>query len=262
MVTSFVRKPRTVIGHAGRDGDRHHLRVEPARLLGGAGLLLAFGAVAVHALARDPVALGHLLGGLQHRPVDLGLVLHEPAVGQHVLVGLVLHARDALDATGHVDVGLAGDDALRGHRDGLQAARAEPVHGGAADRDRQAGAQRDLARDVGAGRALGVGAPHQHVLHIGAVDAGTLDRGTDGVAAERGAVGHVEGALPALGERRAGGGDDDGIGHDRILRRRSCSRRPGGPAAARAARSSASSRGFRAKRFIACTTLKRPCVSA
>jgi hypothetical protein len=26
-------------------------------------------------------------------------------------------------------------------------------------------------------------------------------------------VGHVEGALPALGERRAGGGNDDGVAH-------------------------------------------------
>ena len=49
------------------------------------------------------------------------------------------------------------------------------------------------------------------------VDAGALDRGLHGVAAERGAVRHVEGALPALGERRAGGRDDDGLGHGRLL---------------------------------------------
>ena len=36
----------------------------------------------------------------QHRPVDLGLVLGEPRVAQHVLVRLVLHARDRLDAAG------------------------------------------------------------------------------------------------------------------------------------------------------------------
>ena len=40
----------------------------------GAGLLLAGCAVFVHALAPDAVALGDLLGGLQHVPVDLGLV--------------------------------------------------------------------------------------------------------------------------------------------------------------------------------------------
>jgi hypothetical protein len=33
----------------------------------------------------------------------------------------------------------------------------------------------------------------------------------DRMAAQRGAVGHVEGALPALGQGRAGGGDDDGL---------------------------------------------------
>jgi hypothetical protein len=39
----------------------------------------------------------------------------------------------------------------------------------------QPGAQRDLARDVGAGGAFGVGAAHQHVLDLGRVDAGALD---------------------------------------------------------------------------------------
>ena len=47
----------------------------------------------------------------------------------------------------------------------------------------------------------------------GGVDAGALDRGLDRVAAQRGAVRHVESALPALGQGRAGGGDDDGVGH-------------------------------------------------
>ena len=35
--------------------------------------------------------------------------------------------------------------------------------------------------------------------------------------AQRGAVGHVEGTLPALGEWRAGGGNDDGVGHGNSL---------------------------------------------
>jgi hypothetical protein len=72
----------------------------------------------------------------------------------------------------------------------------------------------DLARDVHAGRALGVGAAHQHVLDRAAVDAGALDRGLDRETAQRRAMGHVEGALPALGQGGAGGGDDDGIAHD------------------------------------------------
>jgi hypothetical protein len=65
------------VGHAGGHGDGHDLVVEQAGLLRGAGLLLAAGAVVVHALAWPiVVALGHVLGRLQHVPVDLGLVLH------------------------------------------------------------------------------------------------------------------------------------------------------------------------------------------
>ena len=44
------------------------------------------------------------------------------------------------------------------------------------DGDRQAGLQRDLARDVGAGGAFGVGAAHEHVLDRAGVDAGALRR--------------------------------------------------------------------------------------
>jgi hypothetical protein len=144
-------------------------------------------------------------------------VLDQPRVGDHVLVGLVLHARDRLDAAGDDDVVFARDDALRCHRDRLQAARAEAVDGHAAGRDRQARAQRDLARDVAAGGALRSRATHDDVVDLGRVDAGALDRGLDRVAAERRAVRHVEGTLPALGERRAGGGNDDGAGHGMLL---------------------------------------------
>jgi hypothetical protein len=48
------------------------------------------------------------------------------------------------------------------------------------------------------------------------VDACALDGGLDHMAAERRAMGHVEGALPALGQRRAGGGDDEGLGHGQV----------------------------------------------
>jgi hypothetical protein len=55
-------------------------------------------------------------------------------------------------------------------------------------RHRQAGADRDLARDVPAGRAFRVGAAHDHVLDLGRVDLGALDRVADHVPAQRGAV--------------------------------------------------------------------------
>ncbi len=45
------------------------------------------------------------------------------------------------------------------------------------------------------------------------IDARALDGVAHDVAAEGGAVGHVEGAAPGLGEAGAGGGDDDGVSH-------------------------------------------------
>jgi len=57
-----------------------------------------------------------------------------------------------------------------------------------------------------------------HVVDELGIDPGALDGRLDGVAAQRRAVGHVESALPALGERRAGGGDDHCIGHFGLLR--------------------------------------------
>ena len=72
---------------------------------------------------------------------------------------------------------------------------------------------RDLPRDVAAGRAFRVGAAHDDVLDLARIEPRALDRVPQRVAAHRGAVGDVERALPALAERRARGGDDDGIRH-------------------------------------------------
>jgi hypothetical protein len=137
----------------------------------------------------------------------------QPLVVQVVLVGLVLHQRDRLDAAGDVDLAFAGEDALGGERHGLQAGGAEAVHRHAGHRHRQARADRDLARDVAAGRALGRGAAHDHVLDFLRLDPGALERGVHHVAAHLGAVRLVEGAAPALAQRRAGGRNDHGISH-------------------------------------------------
>src|SRR5206468_78800 len=66
-----------------------------------------------------------------------------------------------------------------------------------------------------AGRALGQGAAHDHVLDLGGIDLRPLDGGLDDVAAEGAAVGQVEGAAPGLGEAGAGGGDDGCVDHAR-----------------------------------------------
>eukprot|EP01136_Pigoraptor_vietnamica_P026122 Opistho-1_new@80828 len=135
------------VGHAGGDGDGGDFGLKQTGGQGRAGALLALCAVLVHRVAANAVALGHLLGGLQHVPVDLGLFLGQVEVAQHVGVHFLLHAGDAFHAPSHIDLALAGDDALRGHRDGLQAGRAEAVDRHARGGDGQAGAQRDLARD-------------------------------------------------------------------------------------------------------------------
>ena len=55
---------------------------------------------------------------------------------------------NAANAAGDEHLALAGEDALRGERDGLQPRRAEAVHRHARHALRAAGADRDLARDV------------------------------------------------------------------------------------------------------------------
>jgi len=54
-------------------------------------------------------------------------------------------------------------------------------------------------------------------VDLGGAEAGALARGLVRVTAEGRAMGHVVGALPALGERGAGGGNDHGAGHGRLL---------------------------------------------
>ena len=104
-------------------------------------------------------------------------------------------------------------DAAGGERDRLQARGAEAVDGLRRRRHRQAGADGALAGDVAAGGAFGVGAAHHHVLDVAGLDAGALDGVGDHVAAHVGAVGEVEGAAHGSADRRAGGGDDDGVDH-------------------------------------------------
>src|SRR5262249_18554633 len=152
--------------------------------------LLRAHAVFVLALLRDRIALRDVLGGLQHRPVDFRLVLDEPAFGHHVAVHLVLHAPDRLHAAPHEPLPLAGYHALRGERDRLQPRRAEAVDRHARYADRQPGAQRDLARDIAAGRAFRIRATHDHVFDARRVEPRALDDGLRYVAAECRAVRH------------------------------------------------------------------------
>ncbi len=79
----------------------------------------------------------------------------------------------------------------------------------------QAGAEQRLARDVAAGRALLQGRAHHHVLDLLRIDLGARDGLADGVAEQGRALGGVERAAIGLADRRAGGGNDDGVGQER-----------------------------------------------
>jgi hypothetical protein len=81
--------------------------------------------------------------------------------------------------------------------------------------DRQAGADRRLPRDIAAGRALRQRTAENDVFQLRRIDAGARDRLFDYMAAELGAMRHVEGAAIGLADRRAGGGNDHGVGHRR-----------------------------------------------
>ena len=213
----FGHHAHDLVNHASLHRDGCNFIVELASSLGRTGFLLAGRTVLVHDVTTDVVALGHLLGGLQHVPVNLGLLFVERGVHQHVLVHFLLHTRDALHATGHIHIAFTCDNPLRRQCNGLQTRRAKTIDGEAAHGDGAIGHQSDLTRDVGAGRALGVGATHDDVLDMGGVNAGTGDGVFDRVATQGGTVGHVESPAPAFGQRCASGGDDDSVGHDGFL---------------------------------------------
>ena len=198
------------VGHTGGDGDGGDFGVKQARRQRSRGTLLAGSAIFVHRITADAVTLGDLLGGLQHVPVNFRFFLGQPRVGQHVFVHFLLHTGNAFNATGHINIAFARNDALGCECNGLQARRTETVHCHPGGGDGQTGAQGGLAGNVGAGRALRVGAAHDDVVYLGALDAGAFDRVFNRMAAQRGTVGHVESALPAFGKRCAGGGNDYG----------------------------------------------------
>jgi hypothetical protein len=169
---------RFLVGHGHRGGAGHDLVLVAAGQLRFFGLALALGREAVLRLAADVVALGHDVGGLDHRHVERGLVLDDPRVQAEVAAvagAAAADLRDAFHAARDHGRRAVDHDAARRHRDGLQARGAEAVHGGAGDADRQARADDALARDVAAGGAFGVAAAEDGVLDQRRVEARALD---------------------------------------------------------------------------------------
>ena len=156
-----------LVGHQLEALHRRDLGVEAPGLLPGRGALLAHQRELVLRLARHLVALRHRVGGLDHRHVHFGLVLDQPLIGEAMLVHVVLDEADRFEAAADGDVDAIDHDALGGDADRHEARAAEAVDGLARHGDRQAGADRRVARDVVPGGALGIGAAEDDVLDLG-----------------------------------------------------------------------------------------------
>ena len=80
-------------------------------------------------------------------------------------------------------------------------------------RHRKPGAQGRLPGDIAARRALRRAAAQRHILDSPGSIPARCDRMGDDMAAQIGAMGDVEGAANGPADRRAGGGNDDGVSH-------------------------------------------------
>ena len=200
---------RLLVDHLHLGLHRDDLVLELVGLLGGRHAALRFQRVLVLILAAELVALGDDVGGVDHRHVDVGRILQQVGI-QRILRDAGARDRDALDAAGDDAVGAVRADVVGGHRDRLQARRAEAVDRDAGGGLRHAGEQRRLAADV----AGAVGAVAEiAILDVILVDAGPLDGVLDRMRRHRHRRRDVEPAAAGLREARAGIGNDDGFTH-------------------------------------------------
>ena len=197
-------------------GDGDDLVVELARFLRGGDALLRLESVFVLLVAADAVTLGDRFGGLEHRHVDRAVHLHQFGIG-HDAHFFGLDERNALLTTGGDHIHPVGDDLLGRRGDAHQAAGTLTVDRHAAGADRAPGTQRDLAGEVAGLRTLLESGAPQHVVDFAGVDSGALDRGLQGIGAERGPLGVVEPALIGAADGGAGGGDDYCVTHCKNL---------------------------------------------
>src|SRR6185437_14735658 len=209
---------RHLVDHLHLGLHRDDLVLELVGLLGGRHAALRLQRIFVLVFAADLVALGDDVGGVDHGHVDVGRVFQQLRI-----LGLLWHAPagdgDTLDAAGDDAVGAVGADVVRGHRDGLQARRAETIDGHAGGRLRHAGEQRGFTADVARQmRAI----TEIAVLDIILGDAGAFDRMLDSVRGHAHGRGDVESAAAGFGEPGARIGYDDGFTHVSLPCRIAC----------------------------------------
>ena len=164
---SSVSKTTSLPSDRGGDGD--DLVLEPARLDGRQRLGVRGDAEGILVGPAHPVAGGHGLAGDPHRLVGAGPVGRQPGVGGRLLPAHG-HQAHRLDAAGQHDLRPAGDDLRRPRRQGLEARRAEAVHGHRRHAHRQAGPQHGDAGHVHALLAFGEGAAQDHIVDGGRVE--------------------------------------------------------------------------------------------
>ncbi len=183
--------------------------LELVGLLGGRHAALRFQRVLVLVFAAELVALGDDIGGVDHRHEDVGRDLEQIRIDRF-LGRAAAGDRDAFNAAGHDAVGAVRADRVGGHRDGLQARRAEAVDRNAGRRLRQASEQCRLAADIRrAMRAIAEIA----VLDVVLLDAGALDGVLDGVGRHGHRRGDIEPAAAGLRQPGTCIGNDNSFTH-------------------------------------------------
>ena len=165
----------------GRHFDGCDLSVKEAVGQGPGVTGLRGGSEAVAVGAAQPQLCGHVVGGLRHGVIAVGLA--QARVGKAGADGTVEHpelasiggfalahdkgsAGHALDTTGDVEGTFANGDGAGGVQHGSQSAAAQPIDGLAGDADRQSGKQRGMAGHVAAVFTGLAGAAEQHVFHL------------------------------------------------------------------------------------------------
>jgi hypothetical protein len=181
---------------------------------------------AILLLARDPVALGDVLGRFAHRRGRVALrhprvdqappercVVQRLRPARQPRLGLGHHpwgAAHGLSASGQVEVTLAEAQSARGLVHGLQSRGAEPVHGYPRHLSRQARQQRGHPSGVAVVLARLVGGAQVDVTHRARVDARSLDGLSEHVGGE--VVRPDPGERPAItAHRRANRVDDQSV---------------------------------------------------